>query len=192
MCLSNVDADEVGFRAKGVVPRDHSHRRFQQVRTAKLWTPQRYSYDMEPNRTPDSGGVNAEPAHGAAPWWLLGSTVVAIAAVSALTYGGPVTGATLVVWIVFAVLFVCLVAIGIALGWQRYMRLRRRRASALSLIVLIGMIVAWVVLANVLQRLTTPATVMSYTAQFVSAAIIFGAGMTALARMDARATQPPG
>lgn len=117
---------------------------------------------------------------------------MAIAAVSALTYGGPVTGATLVVWIVFAVLFVCLVAIGIALGWQRYMRLRRRRASALSLIVLIGMIVAWVVLANVLQRLTTPATVVSYTAQFVSAAIIFGAGMTALARMDARATQPPG
>jgi cation transport ATPase len=147
---------------------------------------------MEANQAPEpSGDVNAERAHSAAPWWLRGLTAVAIAAVSTLTYGGPVTGAALVVWIVFAVLFVGLVAIGIALGWQRYMSVRRRRASAPSLIVLIGMLVAWAVLAKVLQRLTTPGTVASYTAQFVSAAIIFGAGMTALARMDARATQPP-
>jgi hypothetical protein len=164
--------------------------RSRQDRTGKLWTRLRYSSAMETDEPPEpSDEVKTRPAHGAAaPWWIRGLIVVLIAAASATVYGGPLTVAILVVWIVFLVL---LAAIGAALGWQRYMSGWRRSGSGLSLIVLIGMIAGWLVLAKVLERSSVPGTVASYGVQFVSAAIIFGVGMTVMARMDSRASQPP-
>ncbi|MCW2663831.1 MAG: hypothetical protein JWP83_4983 [Mycobacterium sp.] len=159
-----------------------------QIEPATLWTRLRYPSGMEADRPP-SDEVNAEPAHGAAaPWWFRGLIVVVIAAASATTYGGPLTVVILVVWIIFLVL---LAAIGAASGWQRYMSLRRRSGTGLSFIVFIGMIAGWLVLAKVLERLLAPGTVVSYCAQFVSAAIIFWVGMTVIARMDPHAAHPP-
>jgi hypothetical protein len=137
--------------------------------------------DADEPREP-SDAVSAEPARGTvAPWWFRGLIVVVLAAASATTYGGPLTVVILLVWIVVLVL---LAAIGAALGWQRYVRLRRGSASGLSLIGVIGMIAVWLVLAKVLERILAPGTVASYAAQFVSAAIIFAGGMTVIARVE--------
>lgn len=133
--------------------------------------------------------VNSEPVRSSALlWWLRGLGVVALAALSALAYGGPLTGGTLVAWIVFAVLFVVLMAASVALG-PRQMSLRGGRPSALGIIVILAMIIAWNVVAKVLESDTTPGAVASYVLQFVSAAVIFGVGMTVLFRMSSQPTK---
>jgi hypothetical protein len=147
----------------------------------------------EPSGSLDDAGNVQRTA--AAPWWGRALTVVVIAAVSAITYGGPLTVATAVVVIV--VLAAMLVA---GLGWQRHRGVPMRglllghggpsRSRANSRLVLIGMLVGWVIVAQVLKAFLTPGTVASYGAQFLCAAIIFGVGTTLLARSAPDAGEP--
>lgn len=174
---------------RGVAPADPNVPLFQPGKTSKPSAPQRYSSGMNASNAPlSSGDVNAEPTRGVMPWRLGAVGVLLIGAISAITYGGPVTGSALMVWIASAVLLV--VIVGVAVARRRHSSQRGRRPSILWFVVLVGTIVTWNVLAKMIEAVTRPGTVVSYAAQFFSAAAIFAAGMTVLFRLASDTAQP--
>jgi TRAP-type uncharacterized transport system fused permease subunit len=140
----------------------------------------------DPNADVERAARSASP-----PWWLPVLTIAATATMIAAPYGGPMTIATSVAFLMFAaVLFVA----------RKQQRARRdaglpqnvcppqnvRKFAWLNVVVLVVMIVVLFSAATLLSRALPPGTALSYGVQFLSAATVLGVGQAVLAYLGVR------
>jgi hypothetical protein len=145
-----------------------------------------------PNNVSDPNADVKRAARSASPpWWLPVLTIAATATMIASLYGGPLTIATSLAFLMFAaVLFVA----------RKQQRARRdaglpqnvcppqnvRKFAWASVVVLFVMIAVLFPAATLLSRVLPPGTALSYGAQFLSAATVLGVGQAVLAYLGVR------
>jgi len=145
-----------------------------------------------PNNVSDPNADVKRAARSASPpWWVPVLTIAATATMIASLYGGPMTIATSLAFLMFAaVLFVA----------RKQQRARRdaclpqnvcppqnvRKFAWASVVVLFVMIAVLFSAATLLSHALPPGTALSYGVQFLSAATVLGIGQAVLAYLGVR------